>query len=199
MAGTTPKTAYDRMLAGETYVMPDWDLLAVQSEAGKKLARFNATPNSDFEARTAMLKELLGRIGFSMILSPVFWEYGKHIEIGEGSFVNIECLFLDGAKITIGDRCDLGPRVQLLTAGHPVRVRDRQLFDDAGKWAGTNNINAPITIGDDCWIGASAIICPGVTIGSGTTIGAGSVVTKDVPANVFAAGNPCRVIRDLEP
>lgn len=191
------RTAYDKMLAGEIYEMPDWDLLGIQAEAAKNLARLNAIPNGDYPARQVLLKELLGRYGESMILSPIVWEYGKHIEVGDSTFINVECIFLDGARITIGDRCAFGPRVQLLTAGHPVKPSERSRFDESGKWIGANNINAPITIGDDCWIGAGTIVQAGVTIGNGTTIGAGSVVTRDVPPNVFAAGNPCRVIREI--
>jgi maltose O-acetyltransferase len=112
-------------------------------------------------------------------------------------FINFECVFLDGAHVTIGDGTAVAPRVQFLTAGHPVEAAERIERDAEGGFVAAWCINKPITIGRDCWIGAGAIILGGVTIGDGTTIGAGSVVTRDVPAGVVAAGNPCRVIRTL--
>jgi acetyltransferase-like isoleucine patch superfamily enzyme len=193
------KSAYERMLSGEAYGMPDWSLLSLQVEAFKKLDAFNRLANWEVEARQTMLKQMLGRIGDSYILSPVYWEYGIHIEIGDNCFFNFDCMFLDGARIRIGDRNAVGPRVQFLTASHPLHPRDRSRSDpQTGAFLGASNVNRPIAIGNDCWIGAGAIICPGVTIGEGTTIGAGSVVTRDIPAGVFAAGNPCRVIRPIE-
>jgi acetyltransferase-like isoleucine patch superfamily enzyme len=198
MSDSVPvRSGYDKMLAGEIYEMPDWDLLGRQVEAGRKLAEFNMIPNWEIERRQAAARELLGALGNSVILSPVFWEYGKHIEIGDNCFFNAECLFLDGAPIRIGSRNAFGPRVQLLTAGHPIEPEVRSRHDAAGAWIGANNINAPITIGSDCWIGAGTIICPGVEIGDGTTVGAGSVVTASLPTRVFAAGNPCRVIKEI--
>jgi maltose O-acetyltransferase len=150
----------------------------------------------EMEQRAAMLKTLLGSIGRAMVLSPVTWEYGKHIHIGEGVFINFDCVFLDGADIRIGSNTVIAPRVQFLTAGHPVDPTERTRFDPGtGKRLGVNCINKPITIGENCWIGGGVIIVGGVTIGSGTTIGAGSVVTRDIPSGVLAAGNPCRVIR----
>jgi maltose O-acetyltransferase len=146
--------------------------------------------------RAPMLRDMLGSFGASAIVSPVTWEYGKHIHIGNGCFINFDCIFLDGADITIGDGTALAPRVQLLTAGHPVDPSERITRDVVtGQRNGAMSINKPITIGKDCWIGAGAIVLGGVTIGDGTTIGAASVVTKDIPAGVVAVGNPCRVLR----
>jgi acetyltransferase-like isoleucine patch superfamily enzyme len=191
----TAKTGYELMRAGELYAAPDWDIIAMQAEAGRKLATLNATTGMD--ERNAMLKEQLGSFGRSFVVSPVTWEYGRHIHIGDMVLVNFDCIFLDGADITIGDGTLIAPRVQLLTAGHPVDPMQRTRWDrQTGERIGGFCINKPITIGKDCWIGAGAIILGGVTIGDGTTIGAGSVVTRDIPAGVVAAGNPCRVIRD---
>jgi acetyltransferase-like isoleucine patch superfamily enzyme len=132
------------------------------------------------------------------MMSPVTWEYGKHIHIGDGVLINFECIFLDGADISIGHGTAVGPRVQFLTAGHPVEATERMMFEsETGMPCGAYTINKPITVGRNCWIGAGSIILGGVTIGDNSTIGAGSIVTRDVPANVVAAGNPCRVIRSL--
>ena len=133
-----------------------------------------------------------------MIITPVFWEYGHNIEIGDGTFINREALFLDDAPVVIGDNVSVGPRVQFLAAGHPVRTEDRDILGADGRREAVVNIAKPITIGDRCWIGAGAIILGGVTIGEGTTIGAGAVVTRDLPSRVLAVGNPARVLRKLD-
>jgi acetyltransferase-like isoleucine patch superfamily enzyme len=187
------KTSYEKMRAGQIYAAPDWDLIAMQMEAARKLASFNAT--TDLDERAAMLKQMLGSIGRAFVVSPVRWEYGRHIHIGDMVLINFDCIFLDGADITIGDGTLVAPRVQFLTAGHPVDPMERTRFNEHGERIGGYCLNKPITIGRDCWIGAGAIILGGVTIGDGSTIGAGSVVTRDIPAGVVAAGNPCRVIR----
>jgi acetyltransferase-like isoleucine patch superfamily enzyme len=193
MRTMSTKTSYEKMRAGEIYVGPDWDLIAIQMEAARKLAAYNAS--DDLEERSAMLSDMLGSVGRAFVMSPVRWEYGKHIHLGTAVFVNFECIFLDGADITIGDGTLIAPRVQFLTAGHPVDPMERIRFNEDGERVGGNCINKPIAVGKDCWIGGGAIILGGVTIGDGTTIGAGSVVTRDIPAGVVAAGNPCRVIR----
>jgi acetyltransferase-like isoleucine patch superfamily enzyme len=187
------KSGYEKMRAGERYAAPDWDLIAMQVEAGKKLAAYNAS--TDIEARDRMIHELLGSAGRCFVTSPVRWEYGKHIHLGDAVFINFDCIFLDGADIRIGDGTVVAPRVQFLTAGHPVDPMERTTFNDNGERTGGICINKPITVGKDCWIGAGAIILGGVTIGDGTTIGAGSVVTRDIPAGVVAVGSPARVIR----
>lgn len=189
----TARTAYELMRAGELYAAPDWDLIAMQAEAGQKLAALNAA--TDIAVRTAMLKDQLGSFGQSFVMSPVTWEYGRHIHIGDKVLINFDCIFLDGADIMIGDGTLVAPRVQFLTAGHPVDPSQRTRWNENGERIGGWCINKPISIGRDCWIGAGAIILGGVTIGDGTTIGAGSVVTRDVPAGVVAAGNPCRVLK----
>jgi acetyltransferase-like isoleucine patch superfamily enzyme len=189
------RTSYEKMRAGEIYIGPDWDLIAIQMEAGKKLAAYNAS--TDLEERDAMLREMLGSVGRAFVLSPVRWEFGKHIHLGNAVFVNFDCVFLDGADIRIGDGTVIAPRVQFLTAGHPVDPVERTRFNEQGERIGGYCFNRPITVGRDCWIGAGAIILGGVTIGEGSTIGAGSVVTRDIPAGVVAAGNPCRVIRAI--
>lgn len=195
---TSAITGYQKMRSSQPYTVPDWDLIEMQAIARRKLDQLNAVSSFDMANRTAMLRDQLGHFGSSFMLSPVQWEYGKHIHVGDGVFINFECVFLDGADITIGDNCAIAPRVQFLTAGHPIDPEERATRDPAtGKINGAWCINKPITVGRNCWIGAGTIILGGVTIGEGTTIGAGSVVTRDIPAGVVAAGNPCRVIRTI--
>jgi maltose O-acetyltransferase len=190
-------TGYEKMRRGEIYPAPDFHLLDLQADARRKLEHLNAAPNADLANRAAMLRDQLGSFGQSIMMSPLTWEYGKHIHVGDGVFVNFECIFLDGADIRIGSGSVIAPRVQFLTAGHPVDPEERAIRDGSGKIVGGHTINKPITIGENVWIGAGAIILGGVTIGDGSTIGAGSVVTRDIPAGVVAAGNPCRVIRTI--
>lgn len=191
-------TGYELMRAGQPYSMPDLFLIELQAAAQRKLRAFNATPMGEIELRHSMLKDMLGSVGSGPIMSPVTWEYGSHIFLGERYFINFDCVFLDGADIRIGTNSVIGPRVQFLTAGHPLDPVERAWVNgETGKRQGTFCINQPISVGEDCWIGAGAIILGGVSIGSGTTIGAGSVVTKNIPPGVLAAGNPCRVIRSL--
>lgn len=192
------KTGYEKMLAGEPYPNPDWDLITMQATAAERARRLNGMPMERMEERKAILAEALGSIHpDAMVMSPISFEYGKHIHLGD-VFINSECMFLDGAEIRIGDLTFVAPRVQFLTAGHPVRAADRIARDPTTGAMAAISINRPITVGRECWIGAGAIILAGVTIGDRTTIGAGSVVTKDVPSDVLAAGNPCRVIRMLD-
>lgn len=192
----TDTTGFTRMRAGELYRGPDLYVIELQMAARAKLDALNAIPSFDMERRGPMLKEQLGSFGDSFVVSPVTWEYGKHIHLGDGVLINFDCIFLDGADIRIGDGTAVAPRVQFLTAGHPVDAAERVTRDPVtGKPNGGMTLNRPINVGKDCWIGAGAIILGGVTIGDGTTIGAGSVVTRDIPAGVLAAGNPCRVIR----
>lgn len=190
-------TGYDRMRRGDIYPNPDFHLIEMQAEARRKLDRLNAVPNSDLFNRSVMLREQLGSFGGGVVMSPVIWEYGRHIHIGEGVFINFECVFLDGGDIRIGNGSVIAPRVQFLTASHPTDPDERALRDDTGRIVGGNALNKPITIGENVWIGANVLILAGVTIGDGSTIGAGSVVTRDVPPGVVAAGNPCRIIRTI--
>ena len=194
------RTAREKMLAGELHLAPDPDLIAMGNRARALLRTFNAIPREQAEERAAILATLFGRFGRSWIESPFTADYGAHIEIGEFSYVNVNCIFLDSARITIGDRVLIGPGVQLITASHPVDASERTIDYTADPVFPfrVRSYAKPIAIGDDVWIGAGAILLPGVTIGPGTTIGAGSVVTRSVPANVVAAGNPARIIRTLD-
>ena len=188
------------MLAGEFYDSRDPELLASAHRARALLARYNATPSTDGDARTAILAELLGGVGEGVWIEPPFFcDYGREIRIGASTFLNFNCVLLDAAEISIGENGLLGPGVQLLTVSHPPRAADRMVpgwTPDSGS-SPYRNRAAPITIGNNVWIGAATLVMPGVTIGDNVTIGAGSIVTRDVPPDVLALGQPCRVQRSL--
>jgi maltose O-acetyltransferase len=179
----------DRMLRGDWY-LDEPDLAEERRRCWRLLDRFNATGADDDTQRRQILEELLAKFGPGACLLPRFQcSYGAQISIGANSFVNNDALFMDDALITISDNVRIGPRAQLLTALHPMQDHERRR---AG-WERP----APITIGDNAWLGGGVIVCPGVTIGENTVIGAGSVVVRDIPDHVFAAGNPARIIRRL--
>ncbi|GBE66929.1 maltose O-acetyltransferase [Mycobacterium sp. MFM001] len=180
----------DRMLSGALYQASDPDLVEGRTACQRLLDAFNATLADDDERRQQLLHELLGSLGDGSVILPRFQcDYGSYISIGANSFLNYDAILLDCAPITIGDDVSIGPRAQLLTAHHPVDDYDtrREAWESA----------SPIAIGNNVWLGAGVIVCPGVAIGDNSVVGAGSVVTRDVPPGVLAAGNPCRVIREL--
>lgn len=196
----SPRSERERMLGGEPYNSRDPELLALAHQARAHLARFAATPSTDGMARRRILEDLLGGVGEGVWIEPPFFcDYGRHTYLGARSFVNVNCVFLDSAEIRIGSNVLVGPGVQLLTVGHPLRAADRvaPAEADATGRAPYHTQARPITIGDDVWLGAGTIVLPGVTIGAGTTIGAASLVTHDVPAHCLAFGQPCRVQRSL--
>lgn len=176
------------MLDGELYEAWDATLSQMRDNARRLLGQYNAMMAQTLDEKNAVLKQLIGKCSTIDIQPPFYCDYGTHIHAGENFFMNFNCVILDCAMVTIGNNVQCGPYVQIYTAYHPVIASERIKGPE---------LAAPITIGDNVWIGGGAIICPGVTIGSNTTIGAGAVVTRDIPANVFAAGNPCRVIREL--
>ena len=180
----------DRMLAGEPYIADDPDLAADHVRAMNLLAAYNASPVGDPARRRALLEELLGTLGEDTHIRPPFQcDYGRYIHLGARTFVNFGAVLLDVAPITVGDDVQIGPNVQLLTPTHPLDPELRR-----AKWEAAE----PITIGDNVWLGGGAIVLPGVTVGANTVVGAGAVVTRDLPANVVAVGNPARVIRTVE-
>ena len=184
------KTELEKMLAGDLYTANDPELVAMRNRARTLFTQYNRLPYNAEPDGPAVLRQLLGGFGANLnIQGPFYCDYGAHIVMGDNAFINFNCIFLDCARITIGDNFQCAPNVQLYTAYHPLNAVER----DRGP-----ELALPITIGNSVWLGGGVIVCPGVTIGTNTTIGAGSVVTKDIPANVFAAGNPCRVIRELE-
>jgi maltose O-acetyltransferase len=182
-------TERDKMLAGELYDPLDAELVAARARARDLCQRLNATGEAEHEERRGILQALFGAGGESVWMQPPFYcDYGSNIFLGERVFFNFNCVVLDVCQVTIGDFTLFGPAVQIYTATHPMsaELRRRQEFA------------RPVAIGADVWVGGAAIICPGVQIGDASVIGAGSVVTRDIPGGVFAAGNPCRVIRNLE-
>jgi maltose O-acetyltransferase len=181
-------TEHQKMLNGELYDPLDPDLAAARERARDLCQALNATRESEQEERRRILRDLFGRGGDSVWMQPPFFcDYGSNIELGERVFFNFNCIVLDVCPVRIGSFTLFGPAVQIYTPMHPfnAELRRRQEY---GK---------PVEIGSDVWVGGGAIILPGVRIGSRTVIGAGSVVTRDVPDDVFAAGNPCRVIREI--
>lgn len=166
----------------------DNEVFEEQKKARVLTQKLNTVDRSDFDAIGKTVKELLGKSDGAFINPPFYCDYGTHIEVGKNFFANYNCTILDVAKVTIGDNCQLAPNVAIYTAGHPVHPDTRNSGYEYG---------IGVTIGDNVWIGGNSVICPGVRIGSNTVIGAGSVVTKDIPDWVIAAGNPCRVIREI--
>lgn len=173
--------------AGLPYLSDD-AIFQQQLPARRLTQELNTVDRSDFEAIGKIVEKLLGKGEGAFINPPFYCDYGFHIEVGKNFFANYNCTILDVAKVTIGDNCQLAPNVAIYTAGHPVHPETRNSGYEYG---------IPVTIGNNVWIGGNSVICPGVTIGDNVVIGAGSVVTKDIPANVIAAGNPCRVLRQI--
>jgi maltose O-acetyltransferase len=181
------KTERERMLAGELYLASDPELVEARRRARRLTRLYNLTTEEEADRRGEILRELLGAVGARVeIETPLRCDYGSNIRVGDGFYANFDCIILDCAAVTIGRDVKLGPRVQIVAAYHPTDPKLR---------ASLRELAAPVTIGDEVWIGAGAIIGPGVTIGPGSTIGAGSVVTRDIPANVVAVGVPCRPLK----
>jgi maltose O-acetyltransferase len=182
-------TERDKMLAGGLYDPFDPELVRARERARDLCQDLNATRESEApERRRRILRDLFGKGGDSVWMQPPFYcDYGTNIELGERVFFNFNCVVLDVCPVRIGDFTLFGPAVQIYTPLHPLNV-ERRRREEFGK---------PIDIGSDVWVGGGAIILAGVRIGSRSVIGAGSVVTRDVPEGAFAAGNPCRVIRDI--
>jgi len=179
----------ERMLRGDLYLADDPELVADRLRCQILVERFNTIPADRAHLRRGLLVELLGSIGRKAeILAPLRCDYGFTTAVGDRSFINYGAVILDSAPVRIGNDCQIGPGVQILTATHPLDAATRR-----ARWESA----LPITIGDGAWLGAGVIVCPGVSIGEETVIGAGSVVTRDIPPRVLAAGNPCKVVRSL--
>ena len=181
---------WDKMVSGQLYDPSDAELVAARRRARELSRALNEVPSADRERRARLLGELFGAAGAGLGIEPPFYcDYGRNIRVGMNVFFNFNCVVLDVAPVHLGDHVLVGPAVQIYTATHPLSARERRAGLEAG---------APVDIGSDVWIGGGAIVLPGVRIGAGSIIGAGSVVTRDVPAGVAAAGNPCKVIRVLD-
>lgn len=180
----------EKMHTGELYLPGDAEIMKEQLACLEKLYDFNATRPSELKKRGEMLKDMFAEIGEGCYIEPPFhsnWG-GHHVHFGKGVYANFNLTLVDDTHIYVGDCTMLGPNVTLATAGHPVLPELREQG---------YQFNMPVRIGKNCWLGAGVIVLPGVTIGDNTVIGAGSIVTKDIPANVVAVGNPCRVLRPI--
>ena len=183
------KTEKEKMIAGELYNSFTAELIRDRKRAASLFKKLNSIGKSTRKKREIILKKLLGKCGKDLwIESPFYCDYGYEIFIGDNVFINFNCTVLDGSPVTIGNHVLIGPNVQIYSATHPAdwKVRSEGL-----------EFSKAVTIGDHVWIGGGAVICPGVSIGDRTIIGAGSVVTKDMPSDVVAAGNPCKVIKEM--
>jgi len=182
------KTEKEKMLSGAHFSAMDKELIQERIKAKKLLHKINVTEYWVNKSTRKLVAELLPNSKNVVHIEPPFHcDYGYNIECGENVFFNVNCVVLDSSKVKIGSNVLFGPGVHIYTASHPIDRMDRRNFE----------IAKPITIGSDCWIGGQVVICPGVTIGPGSVIGAGSVVTKDIPENTLAVGNPAKVIRKL--
>ena len=172
----------------EMAYISDEAVMEEQKKCRKILQTLNTVDRSDFEAIGKIVKELFGKSENAFLNPPFYCDYGSHIEVGKNFFANYNCTIIDVAKVIIGDNCQMAPNVAIYTAGHPVHPDSRNSMYEYG---------VGVTIGDNVWIGGNTVILPGVHIGCNTVIGAGSVVTRDIPADTIAAGNPCRVLRKI--
>lgn len=182
-------TEKERMLAGKLYKAEGEELAKDNKKAMKLTRLFNNTTEEEQEYRVELLQRLLGSTGENIHIEPPFrCDYGCHITVGNNFYANYDCVIIDVNKVKIGSNVFFAPRVNIYTAGHPIDAEVRNDMLEFGK---------AVTIGDDVWVGGNTVINPGVTIGSNVVIGSGSVVTKDIPDGVIAAGNPCRVLREI--
>ncbi len=179
---------HERIMNGKLFTDMCEGMPAERNDAKRRMIKFNATSPDTIDERLKIMKEMLNDESSDNIWiePPFYFCYGKHITIGEGTYVNFNCNFVDDGMIKVGKNCLFGPAVTIATVGHPIRpdMREYMYVDH-------------VTIEDNVWIGENVTICPGVTIGANSVIGAGSVVVKDIPANCIAVGNPCRVLREI--
>ncbi len=189
-------TEKEKMLAGDFYDSRDPELLTLYHTARKLLLEYNNLDSRLTGERERILNELFEYRGSGVwVETPFFCDYGKNISIGKNTFVNTNCMFLDNNKIIIGENGLIAPYVQIYTASHPLKASERIITNGSDTRYLTSA--KPVTIGNNVWIGGNSIIFPGVVIGDNVTIGAGSVVTKDIPSDVLALGNPCKVVKTL--
>ena len=193
-------TELEKCLAGEYYNCHDPVFLEMKGRARRLLQGYNSLQYDQKREKEAILRQLLGSMGDHVsIAQPFLCDYGRNIHIGNNVSVNMNCTFVDCNAITIGDQVLIASNVQLYTSTHPVELAQRLTPgwkpDPTAYFCRTYAL--PIRIGNGCWLGGGVIVLPGVQIGDGAVIGAGSVVTKDIPANVLAVGNPCRVLRPI--
>jgi len=183
-------TEKEKMISGLPYRANDPELIKQRAAVRKILGKYNHVGVHSADEQIELLQQILGKMGAGSWIEPPFYcDYGYNIAVGKDFYMNFDCVILDVAPVIIGDNVMCGPKVQLLTATHSLNAQERN-------FSGTE-LGMPITIGRRVWLGAGAIVCPGVSIGDGAVIGSGSVVTRDIPPGVFAAGNPCKVIKTI--
>lgn len=182
-------TQKEKMLAGKLYIANDEELRRMSNKSRDLLDQFNNTKFADFDSRREIIHKLFGKVGKNANMNkPFYCDYGVNIEVGDNFYVNFDCIILDVNKVTIGNNVMFAPRVSIYTAGHPI---DKDVRNESLEF-GTE-----VKIGNDVWIGGNVVINPGVTIGDNVVIGSGAVVTKDIPSNVIAVGNPAKVLREI--
>lgn len=180
----------DKLHTGEIYYPNDENIMCEQLKCLDRLYDFNMTRPTELEKRTALLKEMFAEIGENCYIEPPFHSNfgGRHVHFGKNIYANFNLTCVDDTHIYIGDCTMIGPNVTIATAGHPILPELREK---------AYQFNMPVHIGKNCWLGAGVIVLPGITIGDNTVVGAGSIVTKDLPANAVAVGNPCKVLREI--
>lgn len=188
----------EKIRAGVLFCPGEPELVAIKRKTHNLNVDYNQTHEDEVEKRAAILSEIIGEMGEGVrIQGPIAFHYGKHTKIGKNFFANFNFTVQDDGEVTIGDECNFGPNVTIVTPVHPMVASERRLMRTGAGEEKRLCYAKPVHIGNDCWFGANVTVCPGVTIGDGCVIGAGSVVTRDIPANSFAAGVPCRVIREI--
>lgn len=188
----------EKMISGKIYDCSDDELMNMRVKAHLLCQQYNQTTELEEDKRKTILKELLPENSeYVYLQGPIYFDYGKFINFGKGVYANFNLTILDTCSVTIKDNVFIGPNVTIATPIHPMCYQDRNYYVNSKGKITDKEYGKPITIESNCWIASNVMICPGVTIGKGTVIGAGSVVVKDIPANVFAAGNPCKVIRKI--
>lgn len=191
-------TQKERMLKGLIYDPSDEELLALRKKSHKLCLEYNNTTEDDFEKRDAILKELDIKLGKNVYLQgPIYLDYGCFISIGDNSYANFNLTVLDTCPVTIGKNVFMGTGVSIVTPLHPLRYQERNLYQKQNGQMTDDEYGKPVIIEDNCWIASNVIIVGRVTIGEGSVIGAGSVVTRSIPKNSLAVGNPCKVIREI--
>ena len=191
-------TDKEKILAGQLYDPSDPELLNLRSKAHKLCLEYNNTSEENVTRRAEILKELEIKLGNNVYLTgPVYFDYGCFIEMGDNSFANFNLTILDTCPVKIGKNVFIGTGVSIVTPLHPLRYQERNIYMSDKGYYTDDEYGKPITIEDNCWIASNVTICGGVTIGEGSVIGAGSVVTRSIPKNSLAVGNPCKVIRKI--
>ncbi|ADJ16267.1 sugar O-acetyltransferase [Halalkalicoccus jeotgali] len=179
----------ERMLRGEPYDASDSELVAERQHARELTRKYNRTTATESDRRERLLEELFGSVEDATVEPPIRCDYGYNVHVGENFYANFDCVILDVRRVEFGTRCLLGPGVHVYTATHPLDAEERAAGLESG---------APVTVGDDVWIGGRAVLNSGVSVGDGSVIASGAVVTEDVPAGALVGGNPARVLKDVD-